>query len=656
MYGQKQIYRILDDLSPSEKKLKDLPRKAEGIYNMSFNEFGQLVKRTGYATYGASIGAAHEISGLHRSYRRNTAVKELYAVWNEGLYLLANASPYGASLIKSGLTTDSDTHFVNFQNHCYFVNGVDGIFKSQVADAVAGTRNSDTVFQRTAGTWGVDSLIGLYVFSYVAAAPTVRTCSIIADNDANTLTITGVLQAGADSVRIVKVRTVGITPPIAPTSPPTLIDGALTAGDYKYKITYVDEDGYESNGGTASAAITAAAHAEDGIRLTIPVSTDKKIASRNIYRTVVGGLGTYYYEGVVANNTATTFDSIIADSVLIAKTELHDDHTAPTSTPHLICIRRSRLTLADANNVTISKISALGQEYFPAELSFPTGNGQKITGLKEQLHTLPVFTDDSLERLTNFDARNYEFKNAFSNEGCIASRSLCNCKNLLVYLAFDGIYYFNGTVGRKLDYKLSKYIMANINPLYTHLTCSTYFEDKYLLTYAKGVSIVPNETVYYDFESKTTGVYNLGFSCYSVWDKGGDTYSLKGGSNTVGQVYSVFTGTTDNTAAIACHDDVEPIDLGMPDIYKKWFGVYVKIKSTTATTLTMNYDLDYGTEVTTVTKTIAENTTAWYFVGFGTTSLRARALGFRPSFNDKFACEIHGYGLVFSTEPPKWRK
>ena len=49
--GQKKIFRILDELSPSEWKLKDLPRKAGALYNLQFNEYGQLEKRKGHSLY-----------------------------------------------------------------------------------------------------------------------------------------------------------------------------------------------------------------------------------------------------------------------------------------------------------------------------------------------------------------------------------------------------------------------------------------------------------------------------------------------------------------------------------------------------------------------------------------------------------------------------
>jgi len=206
--AKKEIIRILDDMSPSDMKLKDLPRKAESLYNCAFNEYGQIVKRNGFAKYNTdSIGAAHKISGMHRYYKQDASIKELIVAWNTKWYKIAETTPWAGTALLSktatdfATTADQDTHWVNFKDRCYGVNGK--------------------------GVWKYN---GTYV------------------------------------------RTVGITVPIAATKN-SLVDGALTAGDYMYKITYVDEDGFESNGG-ASVTIEAEATPNDGIKLNIPVSSD----------------------------------------------------------------------------------------------------------------------------------------------------------------------------------------------------------------------------------------------------------------------------------------------------------------------------------------------------------------------------------------------
>ncbi len=654
----KKIIKFLDDLSPSQSKLRDLPRKPDGLYNLHFNEYGQLVKRAGFSKYNlTSIGAAHKIVGMHRFYKQTTSGKEFLVAWNEGIYTLSDVTPWGATLIKAGLTADSDTFFADFANHSYIANGADGLLKCTISDAIAGTRTSPTIFTRTAGTWTVDSLIGQYVFSYVSSAPTVGTWTVIADNAAGTVTITGTLYAGANRIKISTVRTVGITVPVAATKN-SLIDGALSTGNYKYKITYVDEDGYESNGG-AVVTIAAEADANDGIKLNIPVSSDAKIAKRRIYRTTVGG-SIYYYDGVVNDNSTTTYDSILADSVISLLTVLHTDHNAPPDAPSLVAKRLSRINLAIDDDLYVSKnydksTGFRSVEYFPSTNYYPTGNGQGIKGLVEQLNTLPVFTENTIERLVGTAEDNFEYRTAHQEDGCISKRSVVNCKNYMVYLSYNGIYVFDGVNATTIDVafngRLNKYIRENINYSYADLSCAIYFDNKYIVCIPTGANTVPNVSVYYDFETKTYGIFSFAFSCFSKWDKGGDGLRLFGGSNTIGQIYEVLSGLDDDGSAITAYDNIEPMDFGKPEVYKQFWSVFIKIKSTSATTLTMNYTLDGGTEVTSRTKTILANTTKWYRISLGGEGVRGRALGLRPSISDKFACETHGLAVCLDEDP-----
>ena len=132
--AQKRILRILDNLSPSELKLTDLPRKPEGVYNMHFNEYGQLEKRKGYSKYNTtSIGAAHGITGMHRYYY-STSSKEFIVAWNTKWYKIAETTPWAGTALLSNTATDftttadQDTYFCDFGDVCYGVNGV-GVFK-----------------------------------------------------------------------------------------------------------------------------------------------------------------------------------------------------------------------------------------------------------------------------------------------------------------------------------------------------------------------------------------------------------------------------------------------------------------------------------------------------------------------------------------------
>jgi len=573
----KQVWKALNNLSPSQIKLKDLPRKPGGLHNLKLDEYGNLVKRKGYSKYNTtSIGADHKIVGMHRFYKQNTSSKEFLVAWNTVIYKLAETDPWGATSIKSGLTADSDTYFCDFLNHCYFLNGADGVFKYNLTN----------------------------------------------------------------------VRTVGITPPAAkPTGVAQGSGGSLGAGDYKFAYTYVDEDGYESNLSPVSDAVTCVA--DDSIELTIVNSSDAKITKRYIYRTSVGG-AIYYYDGVVNDNTTTTYTSTIADTAL--GSEAATDHTAPQSTSHLIAKRRNKLYLAYNDYLYPSHTSDV--EYFPASWRIRTGNSQKIMGLLEQLTALPVATEDSIERLVGTDEDNFEFKNSHSTEGCVAMRSYVNCDNL-VYLGFNGINYFDGTTSGIFSKAVNEYIKTNINGTYRHLSCATYFDDKYMLCYPKGDSTVPSETIWIDLKNKSYGVYDFAFSCFSVWDRGTDGLQLYGGSNTEGRVYKVLNGLEDDGSAITAYDSIEPLDLGMPERYKQWYDFYIKIKTTTGTALRFYYTLDDNSE-TYKDLTMTVNTTKWYRIRLGGGGQRARAIKPRPYISDKYDFTIMGYAIVFELEPPEY--
>ena len=259
-----------------------------------------------------------------------------------------------------------------------------------------------------------------------------------------------------------------------------------------------------------------------------------------------------------------------------------------------------------------------------------------------------------MERLTGVDEDNFEVKNSFMQEGCVATRSIVNAENMLLYLGFDGIYYYDGTTGRKMDIDLSEYIYDNINPTYAHLASAVYFEDKYIISYPKGASTVNSETVYYNFRTRTSGYYNFGFSCYSKWNKGGDGLQLYSGSTTIGQIYRVFNGLDDDGAAIAMQDDTLPMDFGKPDIWKNYFDIYIKVKTTTGTALTMYYTLDEGSEQSCTAQTLIANKTLWYRFRMGSTGNRGRAIAIRPYSSDKYARITMGYAIVFSEEDAEW--
>jgi len=79
--------------------------------------------------------------------------------------------------------------------------GVTLQFNAALSSQIAGTRTSDIIFTRSAGTWTIDAQIGTYCKSYVIGVETAYAWSKIIDNDTTTVTIDGTLFAAADAIK-----------------------------------------------------------------------------------------------------------------------------------------------------------------------------------------------------------------------------------------------------------------------------------------------------------------------------------------------------------------------------------------------------------------------------------------------------------------------
>ncbi|GAG59786.1 unnamed protein product [marine sediment metagenome] len=128
----KKVYKIFDrkTVGQSHIYLDQLPREANGIYNMAFDNNGRLVKRTGYTQHNTnSLSDDHPITGLFRFYKVDTSTKYTLAVCDTFVYKLANVSPWNGTAIKSGLTSEANMYFADFADRCYMCNDNDGLFK-----------------------------------------------------------------------------------------------------------------------------------------------------------------------------------------------------------------------------------------------------------------------------------------------------------------------------------------------------------------------------------------------------------------------------------------------------------------------------------------------------------------------------------------------
>ncbi len=98
----KQIVKILDDLSPSQMKLRDISRPPNGLKNMIINELGQVEKRKGYEKYNkVPLNEDNAILGMHRFYNEEDKTKEFLVACYDRLYKIDEAYPHEGNSLSS---------------------------------------------------------------------------------------------------------------------------------------------------------------------------------------------------------------------------------------------------------------------------------------------------------------------------------------------------------------------------------------------------------------------------------------------------------------------------------------------------------------------------------------------------------------------------
>ncbi len=99
---RKIIVKILDDLSPSDIKLRNLSRPPEGLNNMFINEKGQVEQRQGYSQYNqTTLNSSHPIIGIHRFYNEEDNSKEFLVACYNKLYKLDDSHPHAGTELSS---------------------------------------------------------------------------------------------------------------------------------------------------------------------------------------------------------------------------------------------------------------------------------------------------------------------------------------------------------------------------------------------------------------------------------------------------------------------------------------------------------------------------------------------------------------------------
>lgn len=397
----------------------------------------------------------------------------------------------------------------------------------------------------------------------------------------------------------------GISPPtVAPVI--SIGSGTGLTGAYKIKYTYIRKvDGTliaESNPSPESNSITLT---NDDLYFTVTTSEDPQVTHIRIYRTLPNGVDyfidttinivpmsyTYLWESeyntitpnVVYNliddpytytqaweeditadsNGGYTFtqsweavDAGVKGATTVADTALGtlletDNDVPPTN---ITAISSSggynRLFLGVGNKIYFTK--SLRPESVPAlyyvEVGVPS---YPIQALVEWGGLLYAFTKEGVFYLQGTSPATFYPVRTMASRGLYAKKGFIVTDMGIIYVAYDGLYAFNGQsevkiTNVKVDALFRGDVINGINPINSnsiHNSWLTSFKGKLFFGYPDANEVYPNKVLVVDLEKKKFSIYDYSLNIKSVYADNNTAKLYAGDVN--GNVWQLETGEND---------------------------------------------------------------------------------------------------------------
>lgn len=229
--------------------------------------------------------------------------------------------------------------------------------------------------------------------------------------------------------------------------------GGNLAGDYHYKVTYVNSAVIEGNVSTGSVTIAASGAGEQVLVTGIAVPDQSfGVNAKYLYRTVAGSgiSGTYQFIASLAASITTYTDNIASSA---AGDVAPTDQGQPPDYDYLVD-HQERIFTNDSNNPQYLWYSELADPYVFKTTNFikiADGDGEKITGLAVQADSIVIFKEASIWviYMPDTDPTNWLRIKTNSKFGCPSNRSIVEYEDRLLFLGqsrskLTGFYSFQG--------------------------------------------------------------------------------------------------------------------------------------------------------------------------------------------------------------------
>lgn len=348
----------------------------------------------------------------------------------------------------------------------------------------------------------------------------------------------------------------GIT---APTVAPTVTaaaGGSMADGDYYYKYTYARYIAgtlvHESNPSPVSSVVTLGG-GNNQVSFTGTAPSDTQVTHINVYRTFVNGPSgsdEYFFDQSITLPTVTA-TSTNTDAQLGSLVETDND---PPPTTGLTSIAGpgayNTIFVAYSNIIAFSKGNR--PEAFPPDYEIEVGVPfQTIQALIDWAGLVYVFTKTAVFFIQGTDADSFFPIRTQASRGLIARKAVVATEKGILYLAYDGVYAFNGQSEVKLT-------ADKVDPLFRGETINTlapinrdaidacwmvYYNGKMFMGYPTATETVPDKVLVYDFEEFKFSVYDYSLNLVSAFVDSDNQRLLVGDSD--GTIWQLETGEND---------------------------------------------------------------------------------------------------------------
>ena len=180
---------------------------------------------------------------------------------------------------------------------------------------------------------------------------------------------------------------------------------------------------------------------------------------------------------------------------------------------NLVCAHDSSAYAVLGRKLYVSKLGDVTEwnEALTTLTTTITNSSTDATAIIEFDSYVYIFSLNSMHILLGTDVENFKLTNIASNVGCVARLSPIVAGGKLMWLWYDGVYQFSGSMPQKISKNIDTFF-ETINMVYVHLAVSGSAGKRAYWSVPTGTSTINNKTIELNLETGKWYVHNIGYS------------------------------------------------------------------------------------------------------------------------------------------------